>query len=44
MANAPVTATGVGFGPYNQELTFVNQGGWKLSRASVEQLVSAAGY
>lgn len=44
VANAPVTAVGTGFGPYNQELTFVNQGGWKLSRASVEQLVAAAGY
>lgn len=43
LAGATVTATGPGVGPVTQDLTFVNQGGWKLSRASVDQLIAFAG-
>lgn len=44
LATSTVTVTGTAFGPITQEVTFVDQGGWKLSRSSVETLVSSAGY
>lgn len=45
-ASADVTATGPALAPTTQNVTFVNQGGWKLSRASamsVLQAVQSAG-
>ncbi|GFG76018.1 hypothetical protein [Mycobacterium botniense] len=45
-ATAAVTASGPNLAPTTQTVTFVNQGGWKLSRASamsVLQAVQASG-
>ncbi len=39
-ASATVTATGNGVGPITQSIVFVNQGGWKLSRASAGLVLS----
>ena len=39
-ASATVTATGNGVGPITQNIVFVNQGGWKLSRASAGLVLS----
>jgi hypothetical protein len=39
-AGATVTATGNGVGPITQNIIFVNQGGWKLSRASAGLVLS----
>jgi len=39
-ASAIVTATGNGIGPITQSIVFVNQGGWKLSRASAGLVLS----
>ena len=39
-ASATVTATGNGIGPITQNIVFVNQGGWKLSRASAGLVLS----
>lgn len=44
LATSTVTVTGTAWGPITQNVTFINQGGWKLSRASVESLVASAGY
>jgi hypothetical protein len=41
-ANALITASGPHLAPVTQNLTFVDQGGWKLSRASATALLSAA--
>jgi len=30
--------------PVTQNMTFINQGGWVLSRASAMQLIQAAGH
>lgn len=38
-ASADVTASGPNLAPTTQNITFVNQGGWKLSRASAMSLV-----
>lgn len=38
-ASADVTASGPNTAPTTQNITFVNQGGWKLSRASAMSLV-----
>lgn len=40
MASAAVTAAGPGMPPYTQNITFVDQGGWKLSRSSASQVLS----
>ena len=39
---ANVTATGPQTAPVTQNITFVNQGGWKLSRGSALSLLQAA--
>ena len=39
-ASASVTASGPGMSPTTQSITFVNQGGWKLSRASASQVLT----
>ena len=39
-ASASVTATGNGVGPITQNIVFVNQGSWKLSRASAGLVLS----
>lgn len=39
-ASADVTASGPGTAPRTQNITFVDQGGWKLSRASASQLLT----
>lgn len=38
-ASANVTASGPGMAPQTQNITFVDQGGWKLSRASAAQVL-----
>ena len=38
-ASANVTASGPGLPPQTQNVTFVDQGGWKLSRASASQVL-----
>ena len=38
-ASANVTASGPGMPPQSQSVTFVDQGGWKLSRASASQVL-----
>ncbi|MBO0864403.1 MAG: hypothetical protein J2P16_04940 [Mycobacterium sp.] len=40
-ASAEVTATGPSLAPTTQNVTFVNQGGWKLSRASAMSVLQA---
>lgn len=40
-ASADVTATGPSLAPTTQNITFVNQGGWKLSRSSALALLQA---
>jgi hypothetical protein len=40
-ASADVTATGPHLAPTTQNLTFVDQGGWKLSRSSAMTLIQA---
>jgi hypothetical protein len=40
-AAADVTATGPHLAPTTQNITFVNQGGWKLSRGSAMTLIQA---
>jgi hypothetical protein len=40
-ASADVTATGPHLAPTTQNITFVNQGGWKLSRNSAMTLIQA---
>ena len=40
--NATVTASGPQLAPTTQTVTFVNQGGWKLSRASATSLLQSA--
>ena len=39
-ATATVTASGPGMPPTTQSMTFVDQGGWKLSRASASTVLS----
>ncbi|CAJ1502311.1 hypothetical protein [[Mycobacterium] burgundiense] len=39
-ATANVTASGPGMASTTQNITFVNQGGWKLSRGSASQVLS----
>lgn len=39
-ATANVTASGPGMPPTTQSITFVDQGGWKLSRASATSVLS----
>jgi len=39
-ATASVTATGPGMAPTTQTITFVDQGGWKLSRSSATSVLS----
>lgn len=39
-ASASVTAAGPGMPPYTQNIMFVDQGGWKLSRSSATQVLS----
>lgn len=39
-ATANVTASGPGMAPTTQNITFVDQGGWKLSRGSASQVLS----
>jgi hypothetical protein len=41
-ATAAVTATGPQLAPMTQTVTFVNQGGWKLSRGSALSLLQSA--
>jgi hypothetical protein len=41
-ATATVTATGPSLAPVTQTVTFVDQGGWKLSRGSAMALLQAA--
>ena len=41
-ATADVTASGPSTAPVTQNVTFVNQGGWKLSRGSAMTLLQAA--
>jgi hypothetical protein len=41
-ATATVTATGPQLAPTTQTVTFVNQGGWKLSRGSALSLLQSA--
>ena len=38
-ASANITASGPGMAPQTQNVTFVDQGGWKLSRASASQVL-----
>ena len=38
-ASADVTASGPGLPPQTQNVTFVDRGGWKLSRASASQVL-----
>lgn len=40
-ASADVTATGPQLGPTTQNITFIDQGGWKLSRSSAMSLLRA---
>jgi hypothetical protein len=40
-ASADVTASGPHMAPMTQNITFVNQGGWKLSRSSAMTLLQA---
>ncbi len=40
-ASADVTATGPHLAPTTQNLTFVNQGGWKLSKGSAMTLIQS---
>ncbi len=40
VASANVTASGPGLAPTTQTITFVNQGGWKLSRGSASQVLT----
>ena len=42
LATATVTASGPALAPTTQTVTFVNQGGWRLSRASATSLLQAA--
>ena len=42
VANASVTASGPQTQPVTQTVTFVDQGGWKLSRASATSLLQSA--
>ncbi len=42
-ASATVTATGPGMPPTTQNVTFVNQGSWKLSRASAATVLAIFG-
>ncbi len=42
-ATATVTATGPKLAPTSQTVTFVDQGGWKVSRGSATSLLSMAG-
>lgn len=39
-ASAAITATATGIAPISQNIVFVNQGGWKLSRASAGLVLS----
>jgi hypothetical protein len=41
-ATATVTAAGPNLAPVSQNITFVNQGGWKLSKASAMALLQSA--
>ena len=40
-ASADVTASGPQLAPTTQNITFVNQGGWKLSRSSAMSLLQS---
>ncbi|WP_375483815.1 hypothetical protein [uncultured Mycobacterium sp.] len=40
-ASADITASGPNLAPTTQNITFVNQGGWKLSRSSAMSLLQA---
>lgn len=40
LASANVSASGPGMAPTTQNITFVNQGGWKLSRSSASQVLT----
>jgi len=40
-ASADITASGPNLAPTTQNITFVNQGGWKLSRGSAMSLLQA---
>ena len=40
VATANVSASGPGMAPTTQNITFVNQGGWKLSRGSASQVLT----
>lgn len=42
-ATADVSVSGRSSSPVTQNVTFVNQGGWMLSRASAMELLQAAG-
>lgn len=42
-ATADVTASGPGMPPTTQSITFVDQGGWKLSRASASSILAIFG-
>ena len=42
-ATADVTASGPGMPPTTQSITFVDQGGWKLSRASASSVLAIFG-
>jgi hypothetical protein len=42
-ASATVTATGPGMPPTTQNVTFINQGSWKLSRASAATVLAIFG-
>ena len=39
-ASAAITATGPGMPPTTQTVTFVDQGGWKLSRSSASTVLA----
>ena len=43
IASAAVTATGPAMAPTTQAVTFVDQGGWKLSRASASTVLAIFG-
>lgn len=43
IASATVTATGPAMAPTTQAVTFVDQGGWKLSRASASTVLAIFG-
>lgn len=43
IANATVTATGPAMPPTTQAITFVDQGGWKLSRSSASTVLAIFG-